>query len=736
VLVLPRALSAAGPAGEAVAARSRGGVDATAAGTTPRRALTTLVEAIAVLALYSGLTLWWLWPLPTAWTDHSAYRGGVAVVFADYSFLTWTLAWDVHALLHDPLRVFHANAFYPTPLVLALSDHLFGLVPIFAPTYLLTGNPVLASNLTLFASFPLGAAAAYALARRWLAPAPALVCGLIYAFYPARLEGIVHFHQLSVQYIPLLFLFAERWLDDGRARDLVGLAVFFALQTLTSFYIAYAVVLGLGAYLPVALWHRRRSLDRRRFLGLAACLLIASLPVALTGIPYLKLRALGLVPSYGSADAPIAMGLIPYFGTRRALSILLQDGVPTVGYALAAVALLPPWRDRRWPTALGVLLAAAGVFLSFGPAIQTAWGEVWSPYAVLMRVVPGLSAVRLPSRFHVVSQIGFALLAAIGVARLAAFAPRRAVRVAAPALSAVAVALILWRYSALPAPPLNEELAPDRVPPVYAWLAAHGGGRPMLEIPGVVIKEATRRMLLSTYHHLPIVDGYSSYWPDSPQVVHRLAAGLPADDALQRLVDHVDIGWVLVHLGSLSQAQRERWRPPYPDGLTAVDAPVGPDELLLRVDRAPREDRRARLLDTSRTIQGTPLRPIEGPCPGEIRIVVPPPDPWPAGRTATIAVEVVNASDAPLPATSIFHRHVVEGRAQLARGARDRRSSDRFTFADDIPAHGSVKAYVNVQAPMLAGPQVLRLWLAQDGRPLDECGIPTLELPVNVQPAQ
>src|SRR5665213_4512820 len=41
----------------------------------------------------------------------------------------WEIAWVGHAMLHDPLHIFNANAFYPHPLSLAFSDSLLGYGP-------------------------------------------------------------------------------------------------------------------------------------------------------------------------------------------------------------------------------------------------------------------------------------------------------------------------------------------------------------------------------------------------------------------------------------------------------------------------------------------------------------------------------------------------------------------------------------------------------------------------------
>ncbi len=41
----------------------------------------------------------------------------------------WQVAYVGHAMLHDPLHLFNANAFYPHPLSLAFSDSLLGYGP-------------------------------------------------------------------------------------------------------------------------------------------------------------------------------------------------------------------------------------------------------------------------------------------------------------------------------------------------------------------------------------------------------------------------------------------------------------------------------------------------------------------------------------------------------------------------------------------------------------------------------
>jgi hypothetical protein len=55
-------------------------------------------ELILVALLSSGVTLWWLWPLPRVWGTQAAFFGTLPVVHADLHWLMWVLAWDSHAI--------------------------------------------------------------------------------------------------------------------------------------------------------------------------------------------------------------------------------------------------------------------------------------------------------------------------------------------------------------------------------------------------------------------------------------------------------------------------------------------------------------------------------------------------------------------------------------------------------------------------------------------------------------
>jgi hypothetical protein len=131
---------------------------------------------------------------------------------------TWILAWDSHALLTDPLHLFDANIFYPLPHTLAYSEHLLSTAALVLPLGLVSGEPVVAYNLSLLLSFPLAGLGMYLLVLHWThRRQAAFLAGLALAFAPYRLASIAHLQLLSIQWLPFSLLALDRLLHQGVA---------------------------------------------------------------------------------------------------------------------------------------------------------------------------------------------------------------------------------------------------------------------------------------------------------------------------------------------------------------------------------------------------------------------------------------------------------------------------------------------------------------------------------------
>ena len=145
-------------------------------------------ELLGVALLGVVLALAMHWPLPLHMGRDIAQDLGDPLVQA------WQVAWDGHALAHQPTRLFQANTFWPMPDSLAFSDALVG----YAPAGLIGSGTHAAvaryDALFLFA-YALCFAGAWLLARELGANrVGAAVAGLAFAYAPWRLEQEGHLH--------------------------------------------------------------------------------------------------------------------------------------------------------------------------------------------------------------------------------------------------------------------------------------------------------------------------------------------------------------------------------------------------------------------------------------------------------------------------------------------------------------------------------------------------------------
>jgi len=224
---------------------------------------------------------------------------------------------------------------------------------------------------------------------------------------------------------------------------------------------------------------------------------------------------------------------------------VLFPGFLTVGLAgvgLAAVGLRGRARTGRpakstdpagrhgQAVALYTLIGVLACWVSLGPS-----GGL---YTVLFDVIPGFGMLRAPARFGIVVALSLAVLAGVGVTRLAR--GRRA--------GWVATGLVLAALAELAAVPYPHYDAPQ-FPAAYQMLARLPAG-PVAEFP--FFKERldfprhSYYLVGSTLHWRPLVNGYSDLIPqDFRNMVDDLAA-FPTRRALDILERH-QTRYVVLH---------------------------------------------------------------------------------------------------------------------------------------------------------------------------------------------
>ncbi|HEX9482531.1 MAG TPA: hypothetical protein VF927_10560, partial [Solirubrobacteraceae bacterium] len=160
----------------------------------------------------------------------------------------WEIAWVGHAMLHSPLHLFDANAFYPHPLSLAFSDSLLG----YGPAGFFGSGTVAALvryNLLFLFAYSLSFVGAYLLARELgLSRLGAAAAGLAFAYAPYRVTEAGHLHVISTGGIALALFLLVR----GYRRGSLGLVL--AGWLVAAWQVSLGFTLGLQfAYLLLVL---------------------------------------------------------------------------------------------------------------------------------------------------------------------------------------------------------------------------------------------------------------------------------------------------------------------------------------------------------------------------------------------------------------------------------------------------------------------------------------------------
>lgn len=166
-------------------------------------------------ALFGAVAVLFTWPLAIGLTRD------VPADLGDPLLNAWILAWDASRLLRffsgdlSALRDFwNANIFYPEPLTLAYSEHLFAQSVQILPVYALTGNIILSYNLLFLSTFVLSGLGMFLWVREMTGSSvAAFAAGLIYAFAPYRVPQFSHVQVLSSQWMPFVLYGLRRYFD-------------------------------------------------------------------------------------------------------------------------------------------------------------------------------------------------------------------------------------------------------------------------------------------------------------------------------------------------------------------------------------------------------------------------------------------------------------------------------------------------------------------------------------------
>lgn len=515
--------------------------------------MTRLRGPLAALAAYALLLIISLLPQSLRPWETLAYVG-------DPLSSAYALGWNVHALAHQPARLFDSNTLYPNPRPWLLAPHRLLSSLVAAPVVLATGNTILGSNVALAVALLVAGMSGRYLGRRLgLSPLAAWTAGALYAFHTYQVSETARIQVVFHGFWPLALAALLALWKEGRARHAWWLALWVLLLALADNYaVLYGVLLLALVFAALALAQPRLALSR------ALALAPPGILVAAAYAPLLLAYA-GAARMYGFArEAPVGIDLQHYFTTAPGNLVYGQMGAPHrlqqrgphfVGFVALALALgaFAGWRRGRGPeppppllsarawvpaaAALALLFAA----LSLGRDI-VAFGHYLAPGPYrLLHALPGYGYIRIPERLGLMVMLFVGLLAGRGLDLLRA-AGRTRTAVAAAALAIVEHLSPLRQTVRLP--------VGDQRPAVYAWLAS-SGAHAVAEVPAHgenLVRKETLEEYFSTVHWKPIVHGYVSYPPLLGTLLRKAAATFPSDTSLHTL-RRVGVDTLVFHQG-------------------------------------------------------------------------------------------------------------------------------------------------------------------------------------------
>jgi hypothetical protein len=313
--------------------------------------------------------------------------------------------------------------------------------------------------LWLIAYYMIGAIGLYFLARdRGAAPGPAALGGLLFALTPNLIAVGAHGHGsqlVNSGLIPVALLALHRWLARGRLSWLALLALVLGAQILRGHVqIAYYTWLAVGVYVVFYLLDRRRPsglftlAPKRALPGVGAALVVAAALGAVLALPVIayapySIRGGGpgggvtfdyatgwslgfaelatfVVPSALGFGGPTYWGTMPFTDYPNYMGILTLGMVALIWAPAARQSSARAERAPVPPVHPGYFLALA----IFG--VLVALGKHFPLYQLFFEFLPGWKKFRVPVMILVLTQLGTAMLAALGLTRALAFAARGA----------------------------------------------------------------------------------------------------------------------------------------------------------------------------------------------------------------------------------------------------------------------------------------------------------------------
>jgi hypothetical protein len=479
-------------------------------------------------------------------------------------FNAWTIWWNADRLGQGLSGYWDAPIFHPEKGTFAFSEPQ-PATWLVAPIVWVTGSPIPAYQAYLVGSLVLNGVFAVRLLRAlrtgWFASA---IGGVAVLLHP-----LVH-QQLDVlQLIPLWgilwtleVLFRMR--SDERARwwrNGVELGVAFAAVFLTSVHhgMFFGLLLGFTVWMMISGRNWRGWLAATGCAILTASLLLGPLlgPMSRILSRHAVARDAGMVESLSAKPGDWLQ--VPPRGFLHLPSPARTSFQLSPGWLrclLGAVTLAIVWHrpaQIRTPALFLAAVAGWGLFWSCGVNLRIG---SWQPWLTLTNCLPAFAHVRSVFRFAYFVQLMVILLAAVGLGQLARYrVARNDSGYRRPLLLGLFTLLAFLVAVEVPPPAVYLAGVPDVSVerPWVGYLRQHASpGSAAVCLPlaagnrGQDFDQTARWMLYGIQHRLPLINGYSGFFPESwYQMVELLSREPFGADSLAKL-DEVGVEFIVL----------------------------------------------------------------------------------------------------------------------------------------------------------------------------------------------
>ncbi len=527
---------------------------------------------VLVLVLYCIITVVMLYPFVPLWQIGSKLQYGDAGLFA------YILAWDNHALLHQPREIFNASFFYPHRNTLAYSESLIGVSLLTLPFWLVKHNPVFSYNVVLYLMHILSALTMFLLCDYLVKNRfAAFIGGLIFAFNSDNMwHSAGHIHVLSIMWIPLVILFIWKYMESAQLRYLVAAGLFLVWQVLSSWYLGVLVLYVLACVLLYRVIEKWGDGGMRRgwvTLGMVGVALLICFPIMRqhkkVADEFQGWRTLGQAINH-SAD--FGGYLLPPTEVNRNITLVghlvktvvqkkrLGENNQFLGYIPLAllcaegVIVGRRWRrkalssqDRNSLFFIGLLLLS-GV-ISFGPflILFDHVTPVRLPFYYLFICLPPIRFIRSISRFSIVVYLCLGICCSSIISRF--FNRIRLSSLQTFSLTGLLACVVLLEYWVPHSVPSFHFCYPE----THRWIAQQPDEGAIIELPP---NDSEFYFLSSTLHWRPIWNGFigspNTVYEEQKKVLYRFP-----DLASLDLLRELGIVYIIVHGQELVERARQ-----------------------------------------------------------------------------------------------------------------------------------------------------------------------------------